>query len=221
MTARLGLFFGVMSAALLATSGANADAILSGATTADNAFFAYVSSNNATLGTLIGSGNSWPSAFSVLSGTLTPGTYYLQIEAINYGGPGGFSGIFNLTGSGQFLNGSQTLTSDPTNLAYWKGIYNDSSGAVSPQAWVQPTGSVYQDTNYPWGNITGTANWIWATDSLSNPGGIPCDTCTVDFSAQFSVTGGTQLPIPEPVTIAVFGAGLAGVMALRRRKAKA
>lgn len=221
MKARLALFFGVMSAALLAASGANADAILSGTTTADNAFFAYVSSNNATLGTLIGSGNSWPSSFSVLSGNLTPGTYYLQIEAINYGGPGGLNGVFNLTGSGQFLNGSQTLTTDPTNLAYWLGIYNNSSGAVSPQPWVQPTGSVYQDTSYPWGNIAGTANWIWATGNLANPGGIPCDTCTVDFSAQFTVTGGTQSSIPEPVTIAVFGAGLAGVMALRRRKAKA
>ena len=216
MKARLGLFVGVLSTTLLAASGASANAILSGTTTADNAFFAYVSSSNSTLGTLIGSGNNWPSSFPVTSASLSPGTYYLQVEAINYGGPGGLSGVFNLSGSGQFLNGTQTLTTDPANLAYWLGGYNDSSGAVAPQAWVTPTGAVHQDTDYPWGNIVGTSNWLWSSDSLSNPGGIPCDTCTVDFSAQFTVTGSTA--VPEPLTLTLFGAGFAGIVTMRRRK---
>jgi len=221
MKARLGLFVGVLSTALLAASGASANAILSGTTTADNAFFAYVSSSNLTLGTLIGSGNSWPSSFPVTSASLLPGTYYLQIEAINYGGPAGLSGIFNLSGSGQFLNGTQTLTTDPANIPFWLGGYNDSSGAVAPQPWVVPSAAVYQDTNYPWGNVVGTSNWIWSSDSLSNPGGIPCGTCTVDFSAQFTVTGSTT--VPEPSSLAMLLAGLAaigGALYLGRKKTR-
>jgi hypothetical protein len=101
---------------------ANADTILSGTTTTDNAFYAYVSTDPATLGTLIGSGNSWPTSFSVSSGPLSAGTYYLQVEAINYGGPAGFSGVLNLSGDAQFSNGTATLTTDPSNLAYWMAV---------------------------------------------------------------------------------------------------
>lgn len=220
MKLRFGVFAAVLGAAALAASGASANAILSGTTTTDNAFFAYVSSNNATLGTLIGSGTDWGTSYSVNSGSLSPGTYFLQIEGINQGGPAGLSGVFNLSSGGLFLNGTQTLTTDPSNLAYWLGSYNNSNSSATQQAWVQPTGAVYQDTSFPWGNKAGTPNWIWASDSLSNPGGSPCGLCTVDFSTQFTVSG-SPTAVPEPLTLTLFGAGLAGAVAMRRRKAKA
>jgi hypothetical protein len=126
-----------------------------------------------------------------------------------------------LSGTGVFANGTTTLTTDPANLQYWKGLYNNSNGSNVEQAWVQPTETVFQDTDYPWGNRAGTANWIWATDPLSDPSGSTCANCTVDFSALITVTGSTDTRIPEPLTITLFGVGLAGIAAKRRHKTKA
>lgn len=204
----------------VAVQPADADTSLSGTMTVDNGFFAYVSTDPSTLGTLIGSGNSWPSAFSVSSSTLGPGTYYLQIEGINEGGPASFSGIFSLSGNGQFGNGTQTLTTDPSNLSYWLGDYNSSNSSFAAQPWVVPTGGVLQATSFPWGNIVGTANWIWPSDALSSPGGAsgPCGLCTVDFMTQFSVSR-SDAAVPEPRTWAMMllGFGAIGVAARRRR----
>jgi hypothetical protein len=219
MKLRLALFTGVLGTALMAASGANANAILSGTMTVDNAFFAYVSNDNTTRGTLIGQGTDWTASYNVLSSTLTAGTWYLHIEAIDQGGPAGFSGVFNLNGTGLFANGTQTLTTDPANLSYWTGLYNNANGTNTEQAWVVPTGTVYQDTSYPWGNRAGTANWTWASDALSTPGGSQCSNCTVDFSAQFTVARSTDV-VPEPLTLSVFGSGLAVLMAMRRRKSR-
>jgi hypothetical protein len=206
-------------ASLAIAQSAHADTVLSGTTTADNAFFAFVSTNPAVLGTSIGSGNNWPSSFAVSSSTLGPGTYYLQIEAINYGGPAGFSGVFNLNGNGVFGNGTQTLTTDPSDLAYWLGGYNSANSSVAVQPWVVPVGSVLQATSYPWGNVAGTPNWIWPSDSSSSPGGAsgPCDSCTVDFMAQFSVPG-LQGGVPEPATWAMMLLGFCGIAFQMRRR---
>jgi len=218
MHSRVRLFVAAGAAALLATAqSAHADTVLSGTTTADNAFFAFISTNPGVLGIQIGSGNNWPSAFAVSSSTLGPGTYYLQFEAINSGGPGGFSGIFNLSGDGVFGNGTQTLTTDPSNLAYWLGGYNSANSSVAVQPWVTPVGSVLQATSFSWGNVAGTSNWIWASDSVSSPGGAsgPCEFCTVAFMAQFSVPG-SQGGVPEPATWAMMLLGF-GAMGLHLR----
>lgn len=198
---------------------ARADTVLSGNTTADNAFFAYISTDPTTLGTLIGSGNNWPSSFPVSTSTLGPGTYYLQIEAINYGGPGAYSAVVNLTGDGMFGNGTQTLTTDPANLAYWLGGFNSTNSDVVAQPWIVPTGSVLQATSFSWGNIVGTPNWIWPSDPLSSPGGAsgPCEFCTVDFMAQFTVGQGTDLPEPATWVMMLLGFGIVG-WAMRRTR---
>lgn len=197
-----------------AAQSAHANTMLSGTATADNVFYAYVSTNPAILGTLVGSGGNWSAPFPVASSTLGPGTYFLQIEAINQGGPGGFSGIFNLNGDGKFSNGTQSMTSDPANLAYWWGGYNNDSSSGSPQPWVQPTGGVAQAT-YGWGNVVGTSNWIWPSDAMSG-GANACGLCTVDMMTEFSVPriGG----VPEPATWAMMLLGFGAIgFAIRRR----
>ena len=214
---------------------------LSGTLTADNAFFAYISTSDSTLGTLIASGNNWPSSVNISPTALTPGvTNYLQIEVINYGEWGGLLGQFNLSdNSFQFANGSQTLL---TNTADWAGIYNSgyfsdnfssSPGSscdpsvgsygctVSAQSWVPPTGGVTGfglNSVSPWGTVSGISsgtNWIWPTDSNSLPGGPDyygaCPLCTVDFST--TITG-----VPEPGTLTLLVGGFALLPLIRRRR---
>ncbi len=86
----------VVFAAALAASQAHATT-LSGNLTSDDAFYAYISTNNSVLGTPVyvtgvetssggtnGAGGIWWGySYSFTGITLTPGqTYYLQIEAI-------------------------------------------------------------------------------------------------------------------------------------------
>lgn len=148
---------------------------------------------------------------------LTGGTQYLNIEAINYGGPGGFSAVLNLTGTGyRFANGSTTITTDPSNLAYWSGLFNSYNAAVTPQPWVPATGGVLQDVSYGWGNVVGTPNWIWPSDSLSSSSDSSvCQFCTVDFTVAI---------LPEPANWSIVGLACGGIGLIlrsnRRRKSR-
>jgi hypothetical protein len=200
---------------------AHAD-LLSGSLTADNAFYAYITTDNTTLGTLVAQGNNWPTTFTFNNFSLRPGqTYYLQIEAINYGGPGAFIGQFNLSSTGfQFSNGSQSLV---TNTADWVSIYNDTnSDPTLQQIWVTPTESVVSlgvNGVGPWGTMSGidaSAQWI----DGSNNGLSTCQFCTVDFSTVISPTRTSA--VPEPTSIALLSAMLAAVgWKLRKRRAGA
>jgi hypothetical protein len=93
------LMVGVALAASVAAGSAHATT-LSGDLTADNAFFAYISTSPSSLGTPLTSGipANWVTAYNFTSNPLANQTYYLNIEAINAGGPGGFIGSFTLTG---------------------------------------------------------------------------------------------------------------------------
>ena len=204
----------------LPTAAGPVTADLTGNLTADNAFYAYVSTNNAVLGTLVVSGNSWPDSFSLAS-SLTPGvTNYLQIEAINYGGPGGFIGSFSLNNNQfQFANGGQTLSTDTTN---WLAIYNNSnSDPNAQQAWVTPTVLPELET-YPWGTpspISPSAQWIWASGASGSDG---CQlnggggNCTVDLSTAIS---STATPLPAGLPLFASGLGVLGLL-MRGRKRK-
>ena len=203
-------------AAILCAQCANATSI-SGDLTADNAFFAYISTDNAVLGTLVAQGNDWGATSTFSNFILTPGqTYYLQVEAINYGGPGDLIGQFNLSDTGfQFANGSQSILTDATN---WLAIYNNAnSNPNAQQPWVTPTGSVFSvGTNGvgPWGTrsgIDGNADWIDATTlGLSD-----CQNCTVDFST--TITSDSSAA-PEPGTLGLLGGALTGLFTLVRRR---
>jgi hypothetical protein len=201
---------------LLSLMPAASAATLTGEVTADNAFFAFLATSPNSLGTLIGSGNGWPTSFALTPTGLTPNvTYYLNIEAINYGGPGGLDALLNLTGTGfKFANGTQTLTTNAADVGAWKASYNDTnSDPNAVQPWVPATGQVIVDTGYAWGNITGSAGWIDASSGGLNL----CGYCTVDFTV--AITPTTQTP--EPATWTMMVAGLlsfAGVGVYRRRK---
>jgi hypothetical protein len=208
----------MLAVVLLSVAGRAMATDISGNLTVDNAFFAYISTNPSVLGTLVASGNSWPTTFS-FSDTLTPGvTNYLQIEAINYGAWGGLLGQFTLSDTGfMFANGSQTLLTDTTD---WVGNFYNLNSSVTPQPWVQPSGSVVSfgpNSVGPWGTRPGIdsgALWIWPTDADTDPYYGACQYCTVDLMTSIYPT----TTIPEPGTLLLFGSGIVALVGAVRRK---
>ena len=159
---------------ICATWSASA-ATLTGSLTADDAFVVYISKSGSDPGRLIAQGNNWAITYSLPSISLAPGTYYLNIEVTNYGGPGGLIGDFTV--------GGRHLLTDTTN---W--FANRNPGFERPGPWAAATGRVIsQGLNgvAPWGRhpgISSSAQWIDTAGGLSS-----CGVCTVDFSAKITV----------------------------------
>src|SRR5579875_32360 len=84
--------------ALGAQAPAGAAVVLTGNVTADNYFFAYLSDSPGSQGSLIGQGSNWQQTYSVASGDLSPGVYYLNIVAQNWTGEAGLVGAFDIGG---------------------------------------------------------------------------------------------------------------------------
>jgi hypothetical protein len=219
----LSLAASCAAAGVVLASGAAQATVLMGHLTVDNGYFAYISTSDSTLGTLVSSGTYWPTAntFSTVLPAAT--TLYLHIEAMNQGVIAGVLGDFSLIGSGyEFANGAQTLTTETTD---WTGIYNDKNSDFTPQPWVVPTGGVVSyGPNVkagPWhhnAGISSTADWIWPTGATKS--GVACLKCTVDLSTPIFATA-----VPEPAEWAMIitGLGMIGATARfgRRRQAVA
>lgn len=177
---------------------------LNGNLTADNAFNAYLSTSDSTLGTLIATGNNWAATYNFSGVSLTAGqNYFLHIEAFDFGRPEAFIGSFSLSDNAfQFINGGQTLV---TNTSDWRAD-------AGLGTWFAPSGTpVSSGTNGvgPWGlhpAIDASAQWIWSG----------AYTGEAYFSTEItSVNSG----VPEPSTWAMMILGFAGVgfMAYRRK----
>jgi MSHA biogenesis protein MshQ len=167
----------------------------SGSLNVDNAFSAYISTDDAVQGTLIGSGTNWPTTIDI-STTLTPGqTYYLHIYATDAGGVAGFLGNFELTGSDHtFSNGLNSLN---TNTSDWR---------VSTSGWSNYQAASGYGTNgvSPWGTqsaVNSNAVWIWSANN---------DSDNVNY---FSTTISAVLP-PIPPEIANTGGSCAALSAV-------
>ena len=130
----------------MAVVGASASATsLSAILTSDNAFTAYVSTDDSVEGTEFASGHNWPQQFTG-SIELTPGvTNYLHIKAFNDGGPSMFIGSFTLSDSNaRFANGTQSLV---TNTTEWQGNLTGFGGAYTAPV------DLGGDGTSPWGNF--------------------------------------------------------------------
>ena len=190
------------SAIVLAAAGSAQATTLSLSLTADNAFSAYLSTSDSTLGTLIGSGGDWTSTFN-FSQPLAGTPLFLHVVAANGGGPDGFIGSFSLSdASYHFSTGGEALDTD---TADWKA---DPFGGT----WAAPAGTpISEGLNGvgPWGpraGINGTAAWIWTSP----------DNATVEFSTQ--LTGPGSGSVPEPASWAVMLLGMLGTGAVLRAR---
>ena len=224
----------VSAIGMIASANLAHPATLSGSLTVDNFFFAYVSTSDSTLGTLVASGADWPTTVS-LSQALTPGvTNYLHIEAINEWGPAMFVGQFSLDNTlFMFANGTQSLLTD---TPHWSAIFNNTNNSATEQTWVMPTGGGVTSfgpndgsVSTPWGlfsDIDSSAQFIWSNALLADPNGA-CGSddihgCTVDFSTPITLT--TPSAVPLPGALPLFASGLVGLGLLgwrRQRRAVA
>jgi hypothetical protein len=222
---RLAAIFGGLALAVGATCASASTLTLN--MTADNAFSVYLSSSDASLGNLVGSGNDWPSTYS-FSTTLNPGSNYIHVigtnftsaNGFNFGPPGdpsnpdAFIGSFSISGGGyEFANGLTKLSTDTTN---WSAIVAPDNvnwlvPNAAPQAFAFNGGGIWgQVRPGPEPGIEAGAQWIWS---------VPDSGLYADFSTSISADTAQTAAVPEPSTWAMMILGFAGVgfMAYRRK----
>jgi hypothetical protein len=218
---------------LICVAEAGQATTINGLLSVDNAFIAYISTSDSTLGTQVATGHDYSAVFGVPATTLTPGvTNYLHIEAFNLAvdgnGPAMFVGQFSLSDTQfKFANGTQSLL---TNTTDWSAGLNSTNNIFTQQPWVTPGsgGLISFATNAvgtgTWGppraGIDPTAQFIWSTESSADVRdsfvGCYVNGCTVDFSTPIIWNGPATVPLPA--TAWLFGSGLLGLLGIARRK---
>ena len=180
-------------------SSANAG-LITGNLNVDNAFQAYISTDDGVQGVLVDSGANWPVTDTFSYGLVDGVDYFIHIAAQDHGGIASFIGEFTLGSGHVFENGTDTLL---TNATDWQ---------VSTTGWSNYTNATVHGSNgsSPWGNIAGvdsSAQWIWSADAHGDN--------SVFFTAAIKA-----VDVPEPSTLAVFALVMGGLMLRRKAQFK-
>jgi hypothetical protein len=223
---------------LICAAEAGQATTISGLLSVDNAFLAYISTSDNTLGTQVASGHDYTAVFGLPATALTPGvTNYLHIVAFNLGvdanGPAMFVGQFSLSDTQfMFANGAQLLLTS-TDTTIWSAGLNSTNNTFTAQPWVTPGsgGLISFATNAvgtgTWGppraGINSAAQYIWSTESMAEVtslDGCYFTGCTVDFSTPIYWNGPAAVPIPATLPLLASGLGALGLLSWRRKRKK-
>lgn len=186
-----------MAVALFSAAGlAQAGLVTLNATmTVDNSFTAYVSTDDALVGTEFLSGTNWPTTYANSIDLTAPGTYYLHVLAQDAGGREMFIGNFSLSSTdATFANGTQSLLTEASTGA-WRA---STTGFGGPDVGVVDLGP---NGTGPWSFFAamGAARFVWAPNAPD----------VVYFSTTITV-------VPAPAAAA--GLAMVGLVAGRRRR---
>lgn len=189
----MALGFCVSGAAQAATN-------LTASLNVDNVFDLYLSTDDSVLGTLIGSGNNWPTTYTFTTALTAGVDNYIHVVATDTGPPAAFLGKFTLSDADfKFANDAQTLLTDTShwqqsNTGFGVGYFTPTSAGVNGVG--------------PWSflsTVGADAQWLSYAGSS-----------TTYFSTRIT----SLAPIPEPGTWALMiaGLGLLGFAARRRTR---
>jgi hypothetical protein len=210
---KLARFLGAAAVVLGAATSAQA-ATLNLTLAVDNAYSVYLSTSDAVLGSLIGSGSDWKSPDGFFTPLSANTTYFIHVIGTNVGTPGdgnpdAFIGSFNIIGGGYtFSNGGTSLLTD---TSHWRAIEASDNTTwttpiSAPQSFAANGGGIWNSARPgPEPGIDALAQWIWSN---------PDNGQFADFSTTITAT------TPLPAALPLFGTGLAviGLLVRRRRK---
>ena len=189
---------GLLAVTLLSLPARGQVTVLFGHMNVDNAFSVYLSTSDDVLGTLVASGNAWPTTYN-FQVDLAPGVInYVHVVTTDYGAPAAFLGDFSLSNTAfHFTNGTQSLLTAP-------GTFQLSTTGFG-SGYTVPTSSGTNGVG-PWGfmaAVNASAQW------LAFPGG---------STAYFSAAITPVVVVPEPLTVELLAVGaLALGLGTRRR----
>ncbi len=185
---------------------------LSGNLTADNVFYAYLSTSATSQGTLFAQGSSWQNSVSFSIPLVAGTTYYLQVEGINTGSynastnPGSILGSFSLTGNFQFSNSAQNLLTDTTDWTYATTGFGAAANMPEAYGANNQSSTIWYEVNHgPISGISGNAEWIWYNGD-------------VGYLATPLYFETVITPTPEPGSFFLLGCGLLIAVGMWRRR---